>query len=181
MSADVDVRAWLRDRGAETIEHPGGTLYTHLCRVRDRLAELGQEPAVQTAGLAHAVYGTDGFDVALLDRTDRDRLRDLVGADAEALVYLYGACDRKRSWPRLASTGTVHDRFTGEATTVRVDQLTPLVDLSIVNELDVVDHLPRVSDRHLAYLRGLFAAWAPAASPAVREEVARVLGPEASG
>ncbi|MGW3810698.1 DUF6817 domain-containing protein [Micromonospora sp. NPDC005113] len=84
MSTGVDMRAWLRDRGAENIEHPGGTLYAHLCRVQQRLAELGQEPDVQSAGLAHAVYGTDGFDVALLDWTDRGQLRDLIGADAEA-------------------------------------------------------------------------------------------------
>ena len=29
MSAEPAVRAWLRERGAETIEHPGGTLYEH--------------------------------------------------------------------------------------------------------------------------------------------------------
>ncbi|MCZ7437739.1 hypothetical protein O7598_15130 [Micromonospora sp. WMMC241] len=176
MSADVDVYAWLRDRGAETIAHPGGTLYAHLRRVRQRLAELGQSPDVQLAGLTHAAYGTDGFDVVLLDHTDRGPLRALIGADAEDLVHLYGACDRKRSWPMLAATGTVHDRFAGRAVSVRADQVTPLVDLSIVNELDVVQHLASVSDAHLAYLRELFATWSPAASVAVRGEAARVLG-----
>ncbi|MFR9777849.1 DUF6817 domain-containing protein [Micromonospora sp. MS34] len=176
MSTGVDLRAWLRDRGAEHIEHPGGTLYAHLCRVRQRLAELGQQPDVQSAGLAHAVYGTDGFDLALLDWTDRGRLRELIGTDAEALVYLYGACDRKRSWPRLATTGEVHDRFTGRTRTVGPEQLTPLVDLSIVNELDVIAQLPALLDRHRAYFSELFSAWAPVASAAVRSEVERVLG-----
>ncbi|MDG4801005.1 DUF6817 domain-containing protein [Micromonospora sp. WMMD980] len=175
MSADVEVRAWLRDRGAESIDHPGGTLYPHLCRVRHRLAELGQAPDVQLAGLAHAAYGTDGFDVALLDHTDRGPLRDLIGVDAEDLVYLYGSCDRKRSWQQLATTGTVYDRFTGRVVSVGADRLTPLVDLSIVNELDVVEHLASVSDAHVAYLRKLFAVWSPAASAAVRGEVRRVL------
>ncbi|MEV4656493.1 DUF6817 domain-containing protein [Micromonospora sp. NPDC049301] len=176
MSTDVDVRAWLCDRGAENIEHPGGTLYAHLCRVQQRLAELGQEPDVQSAGLAHAVYGTDGFDVALLDWTDRGQLRDLIGADAEALVYLYGACDRKRSWRQLATTGAVYDRFTGQTRIVRSDQLTPLIDLSIVNELDVIAQMPSLLDKHQAYFRDLFAAWAPAASAAARSEVGCVLG-----
>ncbi|MEV0002645.1 DUF6817 domain-containing protein [Micromonospora sp. NPDC050980] len=176
MSTEIDVCTWLRHWGAEAIPHPGGTLYAHLCRVRQRLAELGQSPDVQMAALAHAAYGTDGFDVALLDHTDRGPLRDLIGVDAEDLVHLYGACDRKRSWPQLAATGTVHDRFTGRAVSVRADRLTPLVDLSIANELDVVEHLASVSDAHVAYLRELFAAWSPAASAAVRGEVARVLG-----
>ncbi|SCG41104.1 DUF6817 domain-containing protein [Micromonospora humi] len=176
MSSDIEVCAWLRDRGAETIAHPGGTLYAHLRRVGRRLAELGQSSDVQMAGLTHAAYGTDGFDVVLLDHTDRGPLRDLIGAEAEDLVHLYGACDRKRSWPRLATTGTVHDRFAGRTVSVRTDRLTSLVDLSIVNELDVVEQLASVSDAHVAYLRELFAAWSPAASAAVRGEVGRVLG-----
>ncbi|WP_343871201.1 DUF6817 domain-containing protein [Dactylosporangium roseum] len=30
----------MRQRGAETIDHPGGTLYAHLSRVHDRLGRL---------------------------------------------------------------------------------------------------------------------------------------------
>ncbi|MFI6265330.1 DUF6817 domain-containing protein [Micromonospora sp. NPDC051006] len=84
--------------------HPGGNLYAHLCRVSERLAVLGWSGEVQAAGLTHAVYGTDGFDLALRDRADRAVLRDLVGADAEKLAYLYRACDRRRSWRELAQT-----------------------------------------------------------------------------
>src|SRR5690349_17729944 len=98
MRAEDDLRAWLRQRGAETIDHPGGTLYAHLSRVYDRLGRLGLGADVQLAGLAHAVYGTDGFDLVLLAPTDRGTLRDLVGDPAESLVYLYGACDRSRTW-----------------------------------------------------------------------------------
>src|SRR5262245_43991607 len=107
MSAEQDMRAWLRQRGAESIDHPGGTLYAHLSRVHDRLGRLGSAADVQLAGLAHAVYGTDGFDLVLLDPADRTTLRDLIGASPERLVYLYGACDRGRTWQRLADTGEV--------------------------------------------------------------------------
>ncbi|WP_446211850.1 DUF6817 domain-containing protein [Micromonospora sp. IBSANI012] len=69
MSIDAGARSWLRRRGAEAIDHPGGTLYGHLCRVQERLAALGSDVATQLAGLTHAVYGTDGFDLALLDRS----------------------------------------------------------------------------------------------------------------
>jgi hypothetical protein len=70
-----------------------------------------QNVDVQLAGLAHAVYGTDGFDLVLLDPADRTTLRNLIGASAERLVYLYGACDRGRTWRRLAGTGEVWNRF----------------------------------------------------------------------
>ncbi|HEY2795564.1 MAG TPA: hypothetical protein VGJ28_24595, partial [Micromonosporaceae bacterium] len=42
MAADDELRQLLRDRGAETIAHPGGTLYAHLNRVHDLLLTLGQ-------------------------------------------------------------------------------------------------------------------------------------------
>ncbi|PZV92668.1 hypothetical protein SAMN05443287_108193 [Micromonospora phaseoli] len=177
MSTDRGVRVWLRRHGAEQIAHPGGTLYAHLCRVSERLAVLGCGSDVQAAGLTHAVYGTDGFDLALLNRADRGVLRDLVGAEAEKLVYLYGACDRSRSWRELAETGRVFDRFVGEVRTPSTAQLRSLVNLSIVNELDVIEHDPAVADRHGAYLRELFASWAPLASEQVIRDAQRVLRP----
>ena len=176
MDGDLDVRAWLRQRGTETIQHPGGTLYGHLCRVHDRLVELDCGVDAQRAGLTHAVYGTDGFDVPLLGPADRETLRDLIGDDAEALVYLYGACDRGRTWRELATTGAVFDRFTDELRTLTPTQLRPFIDLSIVNELDVMEQDPAVADKHGAYFRELFAAWAPATSTLVTNEVRRVLG-----
>ncbi|MFI6064408.1 DUF6817 domain-containing protein [Micromonospora sp. NPDC051227] len=121
------------------------------------------------------VYGTDGFDLTLLGRTDRAVLRDLVGADAEELVYLYGGCDRGRSWRELATTGEVFDRFAGQVRTPDETQLRSLVDLSIVNELDVVEHDPAMADRHGAYFRELFASWAPIASEQVIRDAQRVL------
>jgi hypothetical protein len=176
VNRDQGVREWLRQRGAETIGQPGGTLYAHLCRVHDRLAELGSGADVRLAGLAHAAYGTDGFDLALLDRTERPRLRDLIGPGAEALVYLYGACDRGRTWAALARTGEVFDRFTGEVTVLGPVQKQPFVDLTIVNELDVLEQDPALARKHGADLRALFATWAPVASPLVANDARRVLG-----
>ncbi len=176
MSTEQAVRAWLRERGAESIAHPGGTLYAHLGRVHDRLGALGHDPPVQLAGLAHAVYGTDGFDLTLLAVADRAVLRELVGEHAENLIYLYGACDRSRTWPTLPDSHQVRDRFTGGSHTLAPEQVRPFTDLSIVNELDVAEQDPAFVTRHGAYFRALFAAWAPLASPAVLAEVRRLLG-----
>ena len=175
MSAEPTVRAWLREHGAETIEHPGGTLYAHLGRVHDRLGALGHDPQVQLAGLAHAVYGTDGFDLSLLPVTDRATLRGLTGERAEELIYLYGACDRSRTWRTLGATGQVADRFTDATHMLSREQAGPFTDLSIVNELDVAEQDPTFVARHGDYFRTLFASWAPLASPAVLAEARRLL------
>ncbi|MEU4427411.1 DUF6817 domain-containing protein [Actinoplanes sp. NPDC024001] len=173
MSADV--RDWLQQCGADTVRHPGGTLYAHLCRVEERLAKLGHGDDVRSAGLTHAAYSTDGFDLALLFWQDRDTLRDLVGAGAEELVYLYGACDRHSSWARLAETRQVTDRFTGETRELTDEQLTPFVDLSIVNELDVIEQNPALLAAHRDHFERIFAAWEPVASAPVVADAQRVL------
>ncbi|MFI7545477.1 DUF6817 domain-containing protein [Actinoplanes sp. NPDC049599] len=151
-------------------------MYAHLGRVHDRLGALGHDPQVRLAGLAHAAYGTDGFDRSLLEVADRHLLRALVGDRAEALIYLYGACDRSRTWRALPQTGRVRDRFTGAEHTLAPEQLGPFTDLSIVNELDVAEHDPGFVTRHGDYFRDLFATWAPLASPPVLAEARRVLG-----
>ncbi|WIM92622.1 hypothetical protein ACTOB_004574 [Actinoplanes oblitus] len=174
MSFD-SAKAFLREHGAEAIEHPGGTLYAHLCRVADRLAELGAGPDLQLAGLTHAAYGTDGFARALLEITARDRLRAVIGPAAETLVYLYGACDRDRTWPVLAETATVHDRFTGSAVRLDGAQLMPFVDLSVVNKIDVLEHQPALLAEHGPYFHDLFDRWALVTSPDVADEAQRIL------
>jgi hypothetical protein len=175
MGAEQDMRVWLRQRGADTIDHPGGTLYAHLSRVHDRLGRLGSGTDVRLAGLAHAVYGTDGFDLALLDPADRATLRTLIGTPAENLVYLYGACDRGRTWRQLADSGEVWNRFTNQVEALDPALLQPFVDISIVNELDVVERDPAVAERYGAYLRTLFASWAQIASAQVTADANHVL------
>ena len=175
-SRERNMRGWLRQHGAETIEHPGGTLYAHLSRVYDRLGRLGQDDDTCLAGLAHATYGTDGFDIVLLGWQDRSALREIIGERAEELVYRYGGCDRGRTWQRLAVSGEVYNRFTDRTEALGPAQLRSFVDLTIVNELDVMEHAPSIMDEHGAYFRQMFAAWAAMASPTIIEDARKVMG-----
>jgi hypothetical protein len=167
---------WLRDRGAESIPHAGGSLYEHLGRVFDRLAGHGASSAECLAALTHAAYGTDGFPVVLLDVADRRQLRDLIGADAEQMVYRYGGCDRGRTWRALPATGLIWSRFTGHSEAPLPAALRAFADLSIVNELDVYERSPEIAAKAGDYFRAVFPTWAPLASPAVLADAARVLG-----
>ena len=103
----TDAGALLVACNARNLEHPGGTLLEHLRRVGEQLAGWGASREVQLAGLCHAVYGTDGFSVSLLDLDQRGTLREAIGMQAEELVYLYASCDRARctrSWTKPQST-----------------------------------------------------------------------------
>jgi len=56
-----------------------------------------------------------------------------------------------------------------------VSQLVPLVDLSIVNELDVIEQNPAMLEKHGNYFGDLFIRWASVTSPSVIAEARRVL------
>jgi hypothetical protein len=176
MTTEASIADLLRSRGAETIDHPGGTLYAHLERVQQRLARLSAPEMVQLAARTHAVYGTDGFDVSLLSLDERPVLAAIIGADAERLVYRYGACDRNRTWDTLTDTARVWNRFTGASEVLDGPALRDFVDLSLVNELDVAEHAPGFLDQHGDYFRQLTEAWAPLFSPSVLTDARLVFG-----
>ena len=159
----------LTERGALSIEHAGGTLLAHLRRVRQLLADWGADHDVQLAGLCHAAYGTDGFGTALLDISERATLREVIGERAEELVYRYGSCDRKASYPGLGETSPVFtDRFTGELFAPSATQLQAFLEITAANELDVFRHNSDLAERYRGPLRRLLARAALHLSPAAR-------------
>ncbi|MFD0904792.1 VOC family protein [Actinomadura sediminis] len=172
------IEAFLRDRGAARIPHPGGTLLEHLRRVGRLLAEWGADPAVRAAGLCHAAYGTDGFDRSLLDVTERPVLAELIGDRAEALVYLYASCDRDRVYPRLDGSRTVvfHDRFTGGEHIPSHADLKAFLEITAANELDVLARDEELASRYGPSLHALFVRSAGLLSRPARDACARGLG-----
>jgi len=176
MSTFEDLGSLLLVRGADELDHAGGTLYVHLHRVAKRLTTLGASDTLVTVGLAHAAYGTDGFPTHLFDhRTERPVLAAVIGPEAELQVYRYGSCDRQSTWRDLAEHHTVTDRFTGTSEVLGTEELRDFVDLTIVNELDVLDHAPHLEPRLRATLQDLIPRWRPLTSPAVLGDAERIL------
>jgi hypothetical protein len=180
------IREFLLARGAGQLAHPGGTLYQHVMRVADLLAEWGANEDLQAAGLCHACYGTDGFPQALLTLDERPILAALIGDHAESLVYLYGSCDRNAVYPVLGQPGPVpfRDRFTGRTHTPPELDLRAFAELTAANELDVIRHNPAIAAQHGAALQQLFtrarlrlsdAAWQAWSQP-----LARIRDPDGS-
>jgi hypothetical protein len=172
------IEAFLRDRGAADIPHPGGTLLEHLGRVDRLLAAWGADPTVQVAGLCHATYGTDGFDRSLLPTAERATLLDLIGERAESLVYLYASCDRNAVYPRIQGTPAVlfRDRFTGAQHTPAELDLRAFLEITAANELDVLAHNEDLAVRYGPALQRLFARAGDLLSAAARDACARQLG-----
>jgi hypothetical protein len=144
VSSEHAVLDLLVERGARDIDHPGGTLLQHLHRVGSLLEQWGATIEVQTAGLCHACYGTDGFAPALLSLRERAVLQARVGATVEAWVYLHASCDRAFVYRELATVGPLRfrDRFTGETSVIDDDDAAVLAELTAANELDIVTANP---------------------------------------
>jgi hypothetical protein len=150
----------LASRGAGEILHPGGTLLVHLERVHARLTEWDARPALRLAGLCHAFYGTDGFATALGDLAHRDELAAVIGEEAESLVHLYAACDRRFSYSHLAEPeGPFRDRFTGTVLHPPLPRRRDLAELTVANELDIAGVDPGFRAELGPVLLGLFTSW----------------------
>ncbi|HEX4245144.1 MAG TPA: hypothetical protein VHY77_06225 [Acidimicrobiales bacterium] len=172
--------AFLRDGGADAILHPHGTLFEHLVGTEQLLRAWGCSDTVSLAGLAHAVYGTDGFSPHLLDWHERQQLVDLAGPEVESLVYLYACCDRAAVYPQLDRPGPVAfpDRFSGCTLEPSEAAVRDFVDLTLANETEIA-----VLGREGAaprWLLDLFDQSRRRASTAARRGAGALLGPTQS-
>jgi hypothetical protein len=167
----------LETHGAAELAHPGGTLLAHLIRTEALLQAWGAPPALRLAGLAHAVYGTDGFPEALVDHAERDRIVEVVGAEAEAIIHTYAGCDRGDLYPQLgvADPPLIRDRWSGSHSPLDGQPLRDFCELTFANELDLVADNPDIAAAYGPYLTGLFARCRPFVSEAAFAHFRHVL------
>ncbi|WP_020672364.1 DUF6817 domain-containing protein [Amycolatopsis nigrescens] len=161
----------LAELGAGGVAHPGGTLLAHLCRVQARLSDWEARPALRLAGLCHAAYGTDGFPTGLLPLAERDRLRGVIGDEAEEIVYVYAGCDRSKSYPALAGGGPLVDRFSGNAVQPAGRLRRDFAELTAANELDLVRVSTEFRERWGAAIRELLQGFRPLLSELARRDL----------
>jgi hypothetical protein len=86
---------FLRER-TRGINHSGRAFFEHLKGVHDLLRDWGNPEHVCVAGLFHSIYGTQYFKHRCLPLNRRAELVDLIGVEAECLVYEFCTQDRAR-------------------------------------------------------------------------------------
>jgi hypothetical protein len=92
------------------------------------------------------LFGTD----------ERSSLTHAIGETAEALVYLYGSCDRDFVYPHLhLPQVTFLDRFTGTVRVPDEDSVRAFVEILAANELDVIRHSEEIAREHGEKLKSL--------------------------
>jgi hypothetical protein len=135
----VDPHAHLVALGADTFAHVSGSLARHLIETERLLRSFGSRDALCVAGLYHAVYGTDGIRGSLTGLDRREAIAAIVGAEAEALAYLYGACAREIFHPRIGTRDELRfaDRFTASEYPISEGSLRDFCELTVANELEL--------------------------------------------
>ena len=169
--------AFLVDRGAGELAHPGGTLLDHLGRTHRTLVGWEVPAPLASAGLCHALYGTDGFPHRLVDPADRHVVVALVGTEAEAIIHRYACCDRAAVTPQLGLGPTIafRDRSTGAITDLGSADLRAFAELTVANELDVLRHAP-LTGAERADLADLLTRCRPLVRPAAVASIDAALG-----
>lgn len=80
--------------GTYNVHHSGRSLYEHLCGVFAILCTWQQPEYLCKAGMFHSIYSTENFKYAVLSLEERPRVQELIGEQAERLVYLFAVLSR---------------------------------------------------------------------------------------
>jgi hypothetical protein len=103
---------------------------------------------VAAAGAFHSIYGTEEFKTRAVSLDRRSEIASIIGRDAETLVYLFGAANRRN----------FYDGAEGEAPFVRIpgeenkkvditdEQYRSLLELEAANIVDQAIHQRGVPD-----------------------------------
>ena len=177
MKTSDELFARLQALGAGEFEHLNGSLAAHLRGTERMLREWGGSEPLCTAGLYHAVYGTDGYDPALAPLAERGVIAKLIGAEAEALAYLYGACNRTVFYPRVGTAAQLvfADRFSNGEYDLRAGQLSQLCELIVANELELASNNAGFRTKHAAAMSRLFDRMSGLISPGCAQAYRRML------
>lgn len=156
--------------GAGDFAHVAGTLAPHLSNTAALLQQWGNRDALCIAGLYHALYGTDGIKGELTTLASRSAIAEVIGAEAEAIVYVYGACDRDAFHPRIGTPRETQfvDRFNAVEYSIPVSMLADFCELTLANELELARSSAAFLAKHRHDLAELANRMLPHLSDAAR-------------
>lgn len=182
MSTSQEIFRELQRMGAGEFAHLNGSLEEHLYGTEALLRSWAASEHVCRAGLFHAAYGTAGFANSLTPIELRGEIRNLIGQQAEHLVYLYCACDRKKFYPSFGSPeqNQLPDRFAGHMVQLDPMILSCFCELTAANELEIATKSQPFRDQHGAALAELFNRMGSHLSTQAKQNAAQVLAEQAS-
>jgi len=129
----------------DMFSHSQKSLTDHLLGTYKILSDWKVEEAVCLAGLCHSVYGTESFTKQAVPLSDRVYLINLIGEQAEELVYLFGCHIKKTFWDNLNKEVDlkIDDRFTLHPISINLKIYKSLVTMTLANWLEQRPRAPK--------------------------------------
>ena len=133
---------------------------------------------LRDAGLYHAAYGTAGFEQRLVSTEKRNEIAEIIGVQAEEIVYQYCACDRGYFFPQFGvkDRPEYRNRFTGETQYLTLECIRTFCELTAANEVEIAMDNPSFLKEHGASLRSLFLGMSPFLSKSAKIKIEFVFG-----
>jgi hypothetical protein len=129
---------FLRDAHTEGMPHSGRALFDHLLGTRQVLVEWAARPALCDAGLFHSIYSTEHYQEQALPLSRRGEVQQLIGVEAESLVWLFCMMRREAFFQDLGKgrSPVVQHRETGEQIPLSGTQREDLLTLLFANSME---------------------------------------------
>jgi len=164
---------FLRKANTEGMPHSDRGLLDHLLGTRQLLVEWEARPALCDAGLFHSVYGTDHYELKAIPLTMRNEVQQLIGDEAEALVWLFCTMRRETLFQNPGREGElrVQHRLTDEWLPLTKIQFQDLLTMTIANTLEA---FPRCSWFWRRYLRMGLRQYRDIAIPPAQRAIDRI-------
>jgi hypothetical protein len=148
MAPIEDKLRFLQSIGGAQSGHTEGNLMQHLTNTYELLKSWGARQSVCDAGLFHSVYGTEVYGSVSLALSMRSRLQEIIGDEAETLVFYFGVMVKESFYENLFRPGSerkIVSRLTGESHPLTAEQFADLCNVVVANSLE---QRPRVSVKY---------------------------------
>jgi len=127
---------FLEKYGAVTQAHSRRTLFDHLWGTYWLLKTWRCEETVCCAGLFHSIYGTNAFKHISLGLEHRNKLRALIGQEAENLVYLFHSTSRPWGWIDAIHHRGTTSRLSGQFLAMDARTIAQLIEIDCANLIE---------------------------------------------
>ncbi|HZZ45036.1 MAG TPA: hypothetical protein VFE58_19020 [Tepidisphaeraceae bacterium] len=142
---------FLRKANTEGMPHTDRGLLDHLLGTRQLLVEWEARPALCDAGLFHSVYSTEHYELKAIPLTVRNEVQQLIGDEAESLVWLFCMMRRETLFRNLGQDRnlSVQHRLNGEQIPLSGTQFQDLVTMTFANSLEAFPRCSWIGRRRL--------------------------------
>lgn len=142
----------------------------------DLLERWGAAPSLCRAGAFHSVYGTATFEAVTVDSAERPWVREVIGPEAEQLVFLFCFGDRRRLMAdNDGPPYTWTDHRTGATLELDEETFRNLVVLEVANFVEQLPHIDAVPDTVIADMAARIAAQDRWLEPVMRADLQATL------